>query len=178
MNESFENLPVSIDTLPELTPNNFNTIERTYLKVSLISNSIFFAILMIGGICLVYFNDDIDRPLLAYGLAIGSVGFLWLFNIIFVSKAFPKKQYALRARDIIYTKGLLWSTRTSIPFNRIQHVELKQGPFERMFKLNSLKIFTAGGQTSDLVVPGLSEEKALQLKEFILGKTAIDEPAS
>ncbi len=175
MNETFENLPVSLDTLPELPQDNFNPIENTYLKVSLISNGLFFLILLIGGICLVYFNsDEIDKVLLAYGLAIGSVGILWLANIIFVSKAFPKKKYALREKDIIYTKGLLWSTRTSIPFNRIQHVEIKQGPFERVFKLNSLKVFTAGGQTSDLVIPGLSEDKALQLKEFILGKTSSD----
>lgn len=175
MNETFENLPVSIDTLPDLPQNDFNPIEKAYLKVSLISSGVFFVILLIGAFCLVYFNsDEIDKVLLAYGLSIGSIGLLWLANIIFVSKAFPKKKYALRERDIIYMKGLLWSTRTSIPFNRIQHVEVKQGPFERFFKLNSLKVFTAGGQTSDLVIPGLSEEKALRLKEFILGKTSSD----
>ena len=80
----------------------------------------------------------------------------------------------MREKDIMYTKGLLWATRTSIPFNRIQHVEIKQGPFERIFKLNSLKVFTAGGQTGDLVIPGLNEENALQIKEFILGKAAIE----
>ena len=176
MNDPFKNLPVSVDALPELTPNDFNSIEKAYLRVSLISNSIFFTILLIIGICIIFFNEGLNKDLLTYGIIIGSIGFIWLSNVIYVSRAFPKKQYALRERDIIYTKGLIWFTRTSIPFNRIQHVEVKQGPFERIFKLNSLKIFTAGGHTSDLVIPGLKEEKALQLKEYILGKTAADGP--
>lgn len=80
----------------------------------------------------------------------------------------------MREKDIIYTKGLLWQTRTSIPFNRIQHAEVKQGPIERMFSLHSLKVFTAGGDSSDLVIPGLEEENASRIKEYIMGKTALD----
>lgn len=45
-----------------------------------------------------------------------------------------------------------------------------------MYSLYSLKIYTAGGHSSDLVIPGLAEDKAQGLKEFILKKTAEDAP--
>ncbi|MBO3699232.1 PH domain-containing protein [Roseivirga sp. E12] len=174
MNETFQNLSVNPDELPSVKTADFNHIEKGYLKVSLISSGVFFLILLIGAFCLIFFNDDIEGTTMVYSITLGSIALLWLLNIIVTIKAFPKKQYAIRERDIIYTKGLLWWERTSIPFNRIQHAELKQGPVDRMFKLHSLKIFTAGGQSSDLVIPGLNEETASRLKEFVLGKTAMD----
>ncbi len=174
MNDTFQNLSINPDELPAVADADFHGIEKGYLKVSLLSGGFFFLLLMIGAFCIIFFNDDIEGTVQAYSIALGSIAFLWLINIIVSIKAFPKKQYALRERDIIYTKGLLWWERTSIPFNRIQHAELKQGPVDRFFKLHSLKIFTAGGQSSDLVIPGLNEETASKLKEFILGKTALD----
>lgn len=174
MNETFQNLSVNPDDLPSVKAANFHGIEKSYLRVLLISSGLFFLIALIGTSCLIYFNDDIEGTMKAYLISLGSIFLLWILNIIITIKAFPKKQYAIRERDIIYTKGLLWWERTSIPFNRIQHAELKQGPVDRIFKLHSLKIFTAGGQSSDLVIPGLEEETAQRLKEFVLGKTALD----
>ena len=103
-----------------------------------------------------------------------SIVVLAAINITITILGFKKKQYALRQRDIIYTKGLIWSMRTTVPFNRIQHAELKQGPIERIYKINSLKLFTAGGQSSDLVIPGLPDKEALSMKDFVLKKTEED----
>lgn len=174
MTDTFDNLSVSPADLPQVQEAEFHHIEKGYLKVTLLSNGIFFLLLFVGAFCLVFFSDDFKGSIIEYSIAVGGVMLLWTLNTIVVLKAFSKKQYALRDKDIIYTKGLLWSVRTSVPFNRIQHAELKQGPIERLFKLHSLKIFTAGGQSSDLVIPGLPEDTANRLKEFILGKTALD----
>ena len=174
MTDTFDNLSVSPADLPQVQAAEFHHIEKEYLRVTLLSNGIFFFLLLAGAFCLVFFSDDFEGSIMEYSIAMGSVVLLWILNTIVVIKAFKKKQYALRDKDIIYTKGLLWSVRTSVPFNRIQHAELKQGPVERLFKLHSLKIFTAGGQSSDLVIPGLPEDTANRLKEFVLGKTASD----
>lgn len=174
MTDDFQNLSIQPSDLPQVKSAEFHQIERGYLKVTLLSSGAFFLVLMIGAFCIIFFSDEIMGTAMEYGITLGSIGFLWLLNIIVSLKAFPKKRYALRERDILFTKGLLWSVRTSIPFNRIQHAELKQGPIERIFKLHSLKIFTAGGQSSDLVIPGLPEDTATRLKEFVLGKTALD----
>ncbi|OEK06392.1 PH domain-containing protein [Roseivirga misakiensis] len=174
MTTDFQNLSIQPSELPQVKSAEFNQIEKGYLTVTLLSSAIFFLILMIAAFCIIFFSDEIEGTTSQYGISLGSILFLWLLNILISVKAFPKKQYALRERDILYTKGLLWHVRTSVPFNRIQHAELKQGPIERIFKLHSLKIFTAGGQSSDLVIPGLPENTATRLKDFILGKTALD----
>lgn len=171
MTSIFENLPVEAAELPSIGEIDFHPIEKKYLQVSLISSAIFWSVLILGWLAIVHFTE-MEKTLLSYGAGSGGILLLAAFNVIITILAFKKKQYALRQHDIIYTKGLLWHVRTTIPFNRIQHAELKQGPLERLYGLHSLKVFTAGGQTSDLVIPGLREDRALSIKDFILGKTA------
>lgn len=174
MTDTFQNLSIDLTSLPEVTQSEFNQIERKYLRVSLISRSILFFLLLVAAVLIVSLNDEIENGLFEFGISSGPILLLWAFSVIYAIKAFPRKKYSLREKDIIYSKGLLWQTRTAIPFNRIQHAEVKQGPIERIFKLHSLKVYTAGGDSSDLVIPGLSEENAGKIKEYVMGKTALD----
>lgn len=174
MTETFQNLSINPADLPEVRHSEFHRIEQKYLKVSLISRSILFIVLIAAAVCIIVLSDEIKSGLFEFGVSIGPLLAIWVFSLVFGIKAFPKKRYSLRERDIVYCKGLLWQSRTAIPFNRIQHAEVKQGPIERIFGLHSLKVFTAGGDSSDLVIPGLSEENASRIKEFIMGKTALD----
>ena len=173
MTQHFENLSINPSELPGLSEIEFKHIDPNYLKVSLIASAIFFIVLIGGGVAIIQFADIDDKPL-AYLISMSSILVLAGFNILITILGFKKRRYALRQRDIIYTKGLLWSVRTTVPFNRIQHAELKQGPIERLYKINSLKLFTAGGQSSDLVIPGLSDDEALSVKDFVLKKTEED----
>ena len=90
-------------------------------------------------------------------------------------KAFTFKGYAFRQKDISYKTGWLWRSITTVPFNRVQHCEVSQGVMDRYFGLAKLKIFTAGGSSSDVVVPGLRLDQATDLKDFILEKIKEDE---
>lgn len=101
------------------------------------------------------------------------VYFLW--SLLATIKGFHYKSYALREKDIVYNTGWLWRRVTTVPFNRVQHVSIDQGPVERNFDLSKLKIFTAGGNASDMTIPGLRPETANYLKEFIVKKTLADE---
>lgn len=174
MTNTFQNLSVNLAELPEVKSAEFHGIEKKYLSVSQISSGIFFIVLIIGACCIIFFSDEIEAGIFEFSISLGPILLLWLFRFFYLNKAFKKKKYSLREKDIIYSRGLLWQTRTSIPFNRIQHAEVKQGPIERIFKLHSLKVYTAGGDSSDLVIPGLTEENASRIKEFIMGKTALD----
>lgn len=62
----------------------------------------------------------------------------------------------------------------AIPFNRMQHSEVLQGVIDRQFGLARLAVFTAGGSSSDLVIPGLEAEQAYRMREF-LGEKVADE---
>ena len=89
--------------------------------------------------------------------------------------AFKKKKYALREKDIIYQSGYFWRKFTVLPFSRVQHAEVQQGPIERLFELSRLKIYTAGGSSSDLSIAGLPLNTAQNIKHYILHQSALDE---
>jgi membrane protein YdbS with pleckstrin-like domain len=82
----------------------------------------------------------------------------------------PKRGYVLRDKDILFRRGVIWRSVTAIPFNRIQHVETSNTPFDRKFDLATLQLFTAGGSSGDLKIDGLEASVAEQLRIFILRK--------
>ena len=83
---------------------------------------------------------------------------------------FSKRKYALREKDISYKSGLFVHKITTVPFSRIQHVEIDEKPVSRIFGLSSLSVFTAGDSSDDLEIKGITKEEAQQIKEFISHK--------
>jgi len=74
----------------------------------------------------------------------------------------------VREKDIIYRRGILATTITIVPFNRIQHIAVNEGMFSRLYGLASLEIYTAGGNNSDLTINGIERKKAYKIKEFLI----------
>ena len=99
------------------------------------------------------------------------MSFLAGWIIVYQGLSFQHMGYALREKDISFKSGLLWRSMTTVPFNRVQHCDLKQGILDRKFGLSKLTIYTAGGQSTDLMIPGLLPETAERLKTFILQST-------
>lgn len=78
------------------------------------------------------------------------------------------KGYAIREHDFSYRSGVIFKSVISQPILRIQHVELKHGPVDRHFGLASLEIFSAGGAMHTFAIPGLPEEKAREIRSYVL----------
>jgi membrane protein YdbS with pleckstrin-like domain len=81
------------------------------------------------------------------------------------------KGYALREHDVAFRDGLFWRKTTVLPFDRVQHAEVTQGPLQRRFKLATLKFFTAGGSSVDLKIDGLLADEAERLREAVLRRS-------
>ena len=96
------------------------------------------------------------------------------FIIIICRRAAAVCGYAVREQDVHYRSGIIWRGETSLPFNRIQHVEISRDVLERFFGLSTLKFFAAGGGSADLSVPALKEEDAVRLRAFVLEKVGAD----
>jgi membrane protein YdbS with pleckstrin-like domain len=78
--------------------------------------------------------------------------------------------------------GVIWKRYVSIPYERIQNVDIHRGVIARILGLSSLMIQTAGysGHNRSFVLgagdpegklPGLSREKAEELREDLIRKT-------
>jgi membrane protein YdbS with pleckstrin-like domain len=83
---------------------------------------------------------------------------------------FKNKAYAIREHDILYQTGWLRKSLHVCPYNRIQHCSVDAGVFERNLGISKLKIYTAGGDASDIVIPGLTPEEANNMRELIIQK--------
>ncbi|MEL7147871.1 MAG: PH domain-containing protein [Bacteroidota bacterium] len=164
----FDNAPVDIRSLPSTEQLTFNRLADGYLWVMFLRSNLFFLIISLIAVIITLAKGELELTDWLY--AAGGWFVLWvLFNVLIPLK-FRQKGYALRDKDMVYKSGLLWKKIIIIPLNRIQHCEVQQGPFSKIFGLKSLTAFTAGGASSDLRVAGLPEEKAEQLKEFIISK--------
>ena len=171
--EEFTNNPISFDSLPKFESVPLQPLNKDYLNVVYIGNALFAVLLSTGALVFLWVKEDSHHLILpVLGTIIVVIALLfWLSTI-----GFRKKGYALREKDILFQKGILSTTTTVIPFNRIQHVALHEGFFSRMYHLSELQIYTAGGSSSDLHIPGLPKEQAEQMKTFLLQKiTAIGE---
>jgi len=166
----FENLEINVQELPSVETATYQQLSKNWMAVRYISNALFFLILLLGIAVLYRETDIMAYPALWY--AVLSFWFFWfVVSLFLVKKGYDIRGYVLRKEDIIHRKGVIVRSLTTIPFNRVQHCEISQGPIQRLFNLHTLEIFTAGGGKSDLSIPGLEGETAQQIKEFIVKKT-------
>ncbi|EDL49896.1 PH domain-containing protein [Erythrobacter sp. SD-21] len=84
----------------------------------------------------------------------------------------PMRRYATRGYSIAeerlrVVRGVLFHTDTIVPFGRVQHIDVDQGPLERGFGLATLTVHTAGSHNSSVSLPGLSHSDALAMRDGI-----------
>ncbi len=167
--ENFSNSVILPGDLPEIKQESFNALEKNYLKILLIRVFIFALILISGFAAFLIFSEE-KIPGFVLAIIIPVFSILIIYSIIITILGFPRKGYLVRENDVSFKKGLIAYKQTSVPFNRIQHVEVNQGILAKIFKLSSVKIYTAGGTASDLSIPGLPAETAHKLKAFLSEK--------
>ena len=167
MQEHFTNEPISFEHLPRVEAVSFHAIPKQYLNIVYLNNAILTVILGVSLMLIALFNETVRAQVLVLGaVLLLFIGLLfWMSHI-----GYRKKGYAVREKDIIFRSGILATTTTIIPFNRIQHVAIHEGFFSRMYELSELQIFTAGGSSSDLHIPGLPKEEAEQIKTYLLNQ--------
>ncbi len=157
-----QNIPVEPEELPHIEETPHQGHPKVFRKELILLTSIPFVFLLAGPVTLLILGlyqwaAVISALLLAlYGLA-----------LLAIYKSFPVRAYALRELDISYRKGWIFYSNITIPFARIQHSEISQGPVDRMFGLVTLHIYTAGGSSSDLSIPGLPRDEAQRLRDYV-----------
>ncbi len=170
----FTNDQVDIEQLPAVEHLSYQHLHKDYLTVEMIATAIIMSIISIAMLSFLGFNDlsiPTFVPWLMIAVLISFVSFVFYVTW----RGYKNKQYALRHLDIHYKEGIWWRSNTVIPYNRIQHVEVQQGPIERMFDLSKIKIYTAGGSSSDLSIGGIQIDEAHRIKQYIINKTGLDE---
>ena len=166
MTDFFQNNAVT--SYPEITQTDFKSINKRYFKVIVIQTTLIFTVLFIAIIFMNY-KDLFEWSEYSVWLYV-MLSFIFMVILFLKIIGFKKRKYAVREKDISYKKGVFFRSLTTVPFNRIQHIEIDQGPVARYFGLVALSVFTAGDSSDDLKVSGLLKKDAVQIKEFISTK--------
>lgn len=157
---------IEVLQLPNISKLTFQKIHKDYLKVLFSTTILIFVIIFSAAFIL--FNNIQDLKDFEYlNYIYGALIFSFIFILAWLFIGFSRRKYVLRDKDVTYKNGVLIKTITTVPFSRVQHVEIDEGPISRFFKLASLSVFTAGDSSDDLVIKGVKKEEALRIKEFI-----------
>lgn len=76
-------------------------------------------------------------------------------------------RYEVRTDSLYLTRGVLTRVQTVAPYVRVQHIDTRRSPFERVLGLSSLVVYTAGSRGADVTIPGLTDERAAELQSHL-----------
>lgn len=112
-------------------------------------------------------------------LPFGAVVAVGLVLILVGIWRLPKRRYAawgyrMEEDELAVRHGLLIRALSLVPFGRVQHIDLAQGPLERAFGLATLVLNTAGTRGAAIRLPGLAQADAEQMRDHIRGKIRQD----
>lgn len=165
--ENFTNETIDTKQLPRFEEVELSSLHPKYWNVIVLNNSILFLIIAVVLAFFIYKVEELNH-LSAY-ILIG-FGIILLIAFYLSRIGFKKKGFAFRNHDVIYRSGIIATNTMVIPYNRVQHVALHEGFISRYFGLAKVEIFTAGGSSSDIEIPGIAKEEAENIKQLLMGK--------
>lgn len=166
----FTNNIIEIDLLPKYEETTLNKPHPSYWTLMLVNIIAFLTILGIGLAILLLLNEKA-----AMNWIIWVVAYLIFAIMLFViyNASFKRRGFALREKDILYKSGVIAETTTIVPLSRIQHVALNEGILSRIFKLGTLQIYTAGGNSGQISIAGIPIEQAKVMEEALVQRLVV-----
>jgi membrane protein YdbS with pleckstrin-like domain len=102
------------------------------------------------------------------GSALAPVLLAVLYLIVRVPlRRYQARGYQLGDDRLRVVRGLLFRSDTVVPFGRVQHIDVHQGPLERAYGLATLVLHTAGTHNASVALPGLAHADAMAMREDI-----------
>ena len=102
-------------------------------------------------------------------IAAGALVLITLWGLWLIRRQVSAMSYIELTEDLVIRKGRLFRQVSSIPFGRLQYVDVQSGPLERKYGMATLQIFTASPSTS-ATIPGLPVATAEDMRERLMAR--------
>jgi len=176
------------------------SISSSYKNKELLKNTISLGIIATAGsffiwwIMLMIFTDDLSISgvvptevtyllfIIVYSVFITIIVLIYLYNTVYVKNF----SYKISEDHLVIKHGVLTKTVATIPYSRIQNVNIVNGVFDRIFKTFTVKIETAGSSAAaasaqkgivrpEGYIPGLKNPKIIEkkIKEMMTKYSAV-----
>jgi hypothetical protein len=151
---------------------DFQHVERTYEQVIRIRTLLSWVPLLIGA--LVLDRAVLDGWAIQGALPIATALFALISTAAAPPRIWQRLRYRLHPTLLQVLRGWLFHTDTIVPFVRVQHIDVTRGPWDKLFGTATLVVHTAGTHNSIVTLPGLSPERAGEIRELIRGHIRSD----
>lgn len=107
---------------------------------------------------------------------------IFLIGEIYARMAYARWRYEINDEGIKLEHGIIWKKYTSVPFERVQNVDIRRGILARTFGFSTVEIETAGssgmmqyrrgrrGYRSEGHLPAIDMQGAERIREFVIKK--------
>jgi len=165
------------------------SISSSYKNKELLKNTISLGIIATAGsfftwwIMLMIFTDGLSISgvvptevtyllfIIVYSVFITIIVLIYLYNTVYVKNF----SYKISEDHLVIKQGVLTKTVATIPYSRIQNINIVNGVFDRIFKTFTVKIETAGSSAAaasakkgiirpEGYIPGLKNPKIIEKK--------------
>lgn len=146
----------------DLSETDWKRVSPKYVWVDLVGLLIF-AVIVVGG-------TSIPGMVTGYVLLFtipAAIAVIFLIAIALTPRRVRAIGYALRDDDLLFRKGILFQRFVSVPYGRMQLVDINRGPLARALGLSELKFVTAAAATG-VVIPGLAEADAETMRDELV----------
>src|SRR5688572_366840 len=141
----------------ELTP-----LHPNYVKVVRLG-TLLFALPFVVVAMILELNGELPRGVFLIPVLLLAI---WLI-VRAPLRRYHARGYQMGADRLRVVRGLVFRSDTVVPFGRVQHIDVHQGPVERGYGLATLVLHTAGNHNASVSLPGLGHDDALAMREDI-----------
>lgn len=120
----------------------------------------------------------IPLALLVVGVAASLIGLAALVGFLVAAMLvglrmdrirYEYSSYLVGERQIEVRRGAMFRTELTIPYHRVQHVDVSAGPLEQLFGLRSLTLVTAASTISGAIA-GIEPDEADRVRTVVLAR--------
>jgi putative membrane protein len=120
-------------------------------------------------ILIFFFKKDTYSAIQVY---LGIAGIIIFIAIIaFLRYWFFKFYIDYKLEEFVIENGIFNKTKTTIPFHKIQKVNIDQSLIQRVFNVHKVELDTAGSDEKEASIAAISQEMAFELKKQLLENT-------
>jgi membrane protein YdbS with pleckstrin-like domain len=166
-------------TQPADANGDFRSLDPRHIPADQIASLIFATVVAVG-VIVGWVVIGLGRGFDTLWMILGAVGIVIIVALFVAAIFWPPLEYRhitwrLDDAGLEIRRGVLWRHRIAVPFARVQHADVSQGPLQRQFQLGTLTVHTAGTQNASVTLSGLAHTAAMQLRdELVRQRKAVD----
>jgi membrane protein YdbS with pleckstrin-like domain len=141
---------------------DWRRVSPKYVYVDVISTIVLALVLLVVSSVPAYFSAVVQWWILP-----AVVFVIMVLVIAFVPRRVRAIGFQLRDDDLLFRRGLLFQRFVSVPYGRMQLIDITRGPVSRIVGLSDLHFVTAAA-SSTVAIPGLPIADAEELRDQLV----------